>query len=115
MDLNMLLGNVFRMFFILFLLLPFSLCALTVWRWRGVSRFGAAVLLVATGYALATDIYGVIHGGNLAGVLTIAGSLPTFLFLAILGLAQKSSKRRQKEEEANLRPTRQADTHAERS
>ena len=104
----------FRVLFILFLFLPFSLCVLAVWRWRGVSRFGAAILLVATGYALATDIYGAIHGGNLAGVLTIAASLPTLLFLAILAVGQSSSKRRKKEEEANLRPTRQTDTHTER-
>ncbi len=90
-----------RCLFILLLFVPFLLCALAVWRWHGGSRFAAAILLVVTGVALATDIYGAIHGGNLAGVLTIAGSLPTLLFLGILAVTQNSSKRRTNDEKVD--------------
>lgn len=90
-----------RCLFTLLLFVPFLLCALAWWRWRGGSRFVAAILLVVTGYALATDIYGAIHGGNLAGILTITASLPTLLFLAILAAAQSSSKRHKREEEVD--------------
>jgi len=90
-----------RGLFTLLLFVPFLLCALAVWRWRGVSRFAAAILLVVTGYALATDIYGAVQGGNLAGILTMTASVPTLVFLGILAVAQSSSKRRTKDEEVD--------------
>ena len=86
---------------IAFLSVPFLLCVLAVWRWRGGSRLAAVILMAVTGYALAIDIYGVIQGGNLAGILTITASVPTLLFLAILAVARNSSKRRTNEEEVD--------------
>ena len=85
---------------ILLLSVPALLCALAVWRWRGLSRFGAVILLVVTVSALAVDIKGAIHGGNLAGILTMTASVPTLLFLGILATAQRSSNRHAKDEEA---------------
>ena len=86
---------------IAFLSVPFLLCVWAVWRWRGGSRLAAVILMAVTGYALAIDIYGVIQGGNLAGILTITASVPTLLFLAILAVARNSSKRRTNEEEVD--------------
>lgn len=79
------------------LFVPFLLCALAVWRWRGGSRFGAAILLVLTGVALPRDISGVIQGGNWAGIVSIISSVPSLFLLAILAVAQSLLKRRKKE------------------
>lgn len=63
------------------LAIPLLIDVLAVWQWRGGKRYAACIPLPFLAVAYAVDLYGVIQGGNLAGLFSMFAGPPAGLWL----------------------------------